>query len=165
MLAGSLDGATPQSPPPNSWAARDEAHIGLWHIVLPAGASWTIPATAATSGRMLYLFEGDELTVDGTSYSKDTGMQLMPDADITITSGNEETEVLLMQGTQIGEPLAGYGPFVMNTKVEIQQAFEDYQRTQFGGWPWESDDPTHAPHDDRFAIHADGTKDTPPATF
>ena len=165
LLAGSLDAETAPSPPPNSWAARDEAHIGLWHIVLPPQTSWTIPATAETSGRMLYLFEGNDLTVDGTSYNKDTGMQLVPDADITISAGGETTECLLMQGTPIGEPVMQYGPFVMNTRAEIQQAIEDYQRTQFGGWPWESDDPTHAPHDDRFAIHADGTKDTPPEVF
>ena len=114
---------------------------------------------------MLYLFEGDGLMVDGTAYAKDTGMQLVPAADITITSGDEPTEVLLMQGTPIGEPVMQYGPFVMNTREEIQQAISDYQRTQFGGWPWESDDPTHAPHDDRFAIHADGTKDEPPQVF
>lgn len=165
VLAGTLDGVTPQSPPPNSWAARPEAHIGLWHIVLPPGESWTIPATVETSGRMLYLFEGNGLSVGDTTYPKDTGMQLVPDAEITITSGDEETEVLLMQGTPIGEPVARYGPFVMNTRDEIQQAFEDYQATQFGGWPWESDDPTHAPHDQRFAIHADGTKDEPPQRF
>ena len=165
VLAGQLDQATPPSPPPNSWAARHEAHIGLWHIVLPAKTSWTIPATAKTSGRMLYLFEGSGLVVDGTSYGVDTGMQLVPDAEITVTSGDEPTECMLMQGTPIGEPVVQYGPFVMNTRSEIQQAMTDYQRTQFGGWPWESDDPTHAAHDDRFAIHADGTKDEPPTVW
>ena len=165
VLAGTLDQATPPSPPPNSWAARDEAHIGLWHIVLPAGASWTIPATAATSGRMLYLFEGSGLHVDGVNYEKDTGMQLVADADITITSGDDGTECMLMQGTPIGEPVMQHGPFVMNTRDEIITAIEDYQRTQFGGWPWPSDDPTHAAHDGRFAIHADGTKDEPPQQF
>lgn len=162
VLAGDLHDSTAPPPPPNSWASRTEAHIGVWHIVLPAGASWTIPETAGTSGRILYLFEGDTLTVDGGSYDKDTGIQLVPDAEVTITSGKTPTECLLMQGTPIGEPVERYGPFVMNTQAEIQQAFDDYNRTQFGGWPWESDDPAHAAHDGRFAIHADGTKDAPP---
>jgi redox-sensitive bicupin YhaK (pirin superfamily) len=165
VLAGTLDDAIPLSPPPNSWASRPEAHIGMWHIVLPAGASWTLPPTAKTSGRMLYLFEGSELTVDGQTYETNTGMQLIPDVEVTITSGEEATECMVLQGTPIGEPVERYGPFVMNTREEIQQAFDDYNRTQFGGWPWPSDDPAHAAHDGRFAIHADGTKDTPPESW
>jgi len=162
VLAGDLDEATAPTPPPNSWASRTEAHIGVWHITLPAGASWNIPETAASSGRMLYLFEGSGLAVGDDRFGKDTGIQLVPDTEVMITSGDEPTECLLMQGTPIGEPVERYGPFVMNTRAEIQQAFDDYNRTQFGGWPWESDDPAHAPHDGRFAIHANGKKDQPP---
>ena len=49
----------------------------------------------------------------------------------------------------------------MNTAAEIQQAFADYQRTQFGGWPWPSDDPVHARDAGRFARHADGRVEEP----
>jgi hypothetical protein len=44
----------------------------------------------------------------------------------------------------------------MNTAQEIQQAFLDFRRTQFGGWPWPKDDPTHGKTEGRFARHADG---------
>ena len=60
------------------------------------------------------------------------------------------------QGRPIGEPVAQHGPFVMNTRAEIEQAIADYQRTRFGGWPWPSDDPVHAREEGRFAKHADG---------
>lgn len=164
VIIGELDGAVPPSPPPNSWAARTDARIGMFHIALPAHQTWTLPATAQTSGRMLYLFEGDDLSIGGQSgtYDVNTGIQLVPDADIQISASDEPVEFLILEGTPIGEPVARYGPFVMNTRAEIQQAFEDYQATQFGGWPWDSNDPTHAAHDDRFAIHADGTKNNPP---
>ena len=169
VLAGDLNEAEALAPPPNSWAARTESHLGIQHIILPADGSYTIPATAATSGRMLYFFSGDDLTVGegegAQQFDSDTGIQLIADVDVLIASGAEQTECLLLQATPIGEPVAQYGPFVMNTREEIQQAFEDFQRTEFGGWPWESDDPTHAAHDGRFAIHADGTKDAPPQSW
>jgi hypothetical protein len=75
--------------------------------------------------------------------------------DLEIASGGP-TEMLVMQGRPIGEPVAQQGPFVMNTDEEIRQAFADYRATQFGGWPWDRPDPTHGHDDTRFARHADG---------
>jgi hypothetical protein len=70
---------------------------------------------------------------------------------------------LLLQGAPIGEPVVQHGPFVMNTPPEIRQAISDYQRTRFGGWPWESDEPVHPRSQARFARHADGRLEEPRA--
>jgi hypothetical protein len=68
----------------------------------------------------------------------------------------EETSILMLQGKPIGEPVMQYGPFVMNTKQEINEAFEDYHKTQFGGWPWKRYDQVHDSDKKRFAKYADG---------
>jgi hypothetical protein len=63
---------------------------------------------------------------------------------------------LLLQGHPIAEPVAQSGLFVMNTRSELEQAFDDYRRTQFGGWPWPENAPVHDRDAGRFAKHADG---------
>ena len=74
----------------------------------------------------------------------------------TITAGPDGAEALVLQGRPIGEPVAQYGPFVMNDDAGIEQAFADYRETGFGGWPWPTDDPVHGRDAGRFARHADG---------
>ena len=78
------------------------------------------------------------------------------DVQIVLENGEAESEILMLQGRPIAEPVAQHGPFVMNTRAEIQRAVTDYQRTRFGGWPWPSDAPVHDRQEGRFAKHADG---------
>jgi hypothetical protein len=80
---------------------------------------------------------------------------------VLLKAGNEAVSILILQGKPIGEQVMQYGPFVMNTKAEIQQAFDDYHATQFGGWPWPRYDQVHARSKGRFARHADGKEELP----
>ena len=68
----------------------------------------------------------------------------------------------LAQGKPIGETVSQYGPFVMNTQQEIMQTMEDYRRTQFGGWPWEDNDPVHGAENRRFARYPGAQSDSLP---
>jgi hypothetical protein len=88
-------------------------------------------------------------------------VELRANSEAIIENGPAEAEMLLLQGKPIGEPVAQYGPFVMNTREEIEQAFEDYQRTRFGGWPWPGEAPVHPRESGRFARHAPGIVEKP----
>jgi hypothetical protein len=50
----------------------------------------------------------------------------------------------------------------MNTQAEIHQAFADYRRTEFGGWPFADTAPVHGREAGRFAKHANGVVETVP---
>ena len=157
LVAGELLGHRPPPPPPSSWASRPESDLAVWHIRLEAGARWELPPAAGDETvRTLYVFEGDTLQVAGRAVGSSTGVVLRSDAAVELQAGPDAVECLMLQARPIGEPVAQYGPFVMNTRSEIQQAFDDYQRTQFGGWPWPEDGPVHGREHGRFARHADG---------
>ena len=104
---------------------------------------------------MLHCFRGDG-RVDGEAVEKQAGARLASHEATTLTSGDDGFDLLLLQGRPIGAPVFQLGPFVMNSETELQQAVDDYRRTQFGGWPWQGPDPVHARTDGRFALHANG---------
>ena len=71
----------------------------------------------------------------------------------------KDSFLLLLQGKPINEQVVQHGPFVMNSGAEIQQAFNDYHKTQFGGWPWSRYDNVHSREIGRFAKYSDGRKE------
>ena len=157
VIAGQLDGKRAPAPPPHSWAARPEADVAIWTIRMQARASWTLPPAAeAETLRTLYFFGGPSLRIAGQAVRPSTAAIVRSDVDVLLEAGDGECELLMLQGRPIAEPVVSYGPFVMNTAGEVQQAMSDYRRTRFGGWPWPSDDPVHARGDGRFAKHPDG---------
>jgi quercetin 2,3-dioxygenase len=136
------------NPPSNSWAANLENDVAIMHITVEPGGELTLPAANLVGSnvhRSLFYIEGDSKVcqVDGTLIDRKVILTLQSDREVALAVSDAATtpsEFLLLQGKPIGEPVAQYGPFVMNTQAEIQQAFSDYRRTQFGGWPWSRDD-------------------------
>ncbi len=159
VTAGRLGEAQPPAPPPDSWAAQPEADVAIWALTLEPGARWTLPAAqGADTQRQLYFFKGQSLHVDGQAVSSHAAIRLQAGATVELVNGPVASECLLLQGRPLNEPVAQYGPFVMNTRAEIEQAMADYRRTQFGGWPWEGSEPVHGSDPARFTQMLDGEK-------
>ena len=147
---------SPLPPPPDSWASQPESDLAIWTLKLARGARTTLPpATGRDTRRKLYFFKGANVSVDGRRVADRAAIELRADRAVEIVKGDTESELLMLQGRPIGEAVAQYGPFVMNTEHELRQAFADYERTKFGGWPWPDAAPVHGADPVRFARHAD----------
>jgi redox-sensitive bicupin YhaK (pirin superfamily) len=161
VVAGQLaEAGAPLPPPPDSWAAQSDADVAIWTVKMQAGAHWQLPPAKPGSRRSLYFFKGQTVEVAGERIDSHAAIELRGDAAVDIVNGPDEVaEFLLLQGRPIAEPVAQYGPFVMNTQAEIHQAFADYQSTQFGGWPWPDSAPVHGQEPTRFARHPSGREE------
>ncbi|MCK9685593.1 pirin family protein [Scleromatobacter humisilvae] len=161
-LAQAAEIAEPLPPPPDSWASQPEADLAIWTLRMDPGARWTLPAAVnAAARRRLYFFAGASVSVAGQAIAEHAAIELRAASAVElVNTGVDVAECLLLQGRPIGEPVAQYGPFVMNTEAELRQAFDDYRRTEFGGWPWPDHAPVHGPERVRFARHADGRVET-----
>lgn len=161
VVAGPLEDAQPLAPPPDSWAASPKADVAIWSITMEPGATWTMPAASSSSvKRSLFFFAGERLKLADQDAQRGQGLSLDPTQAVTLHNDAQvQAELLMLQGAPIGEPVAQHGPFVMNTQRELQQAFMDYQRTGFGGWPFKAHGPVHPREQDRFAVHADGRRE------
>jgi redox-sensitive bicupin YhaK (pirin superfamily) len=80
----------------------------------------------------IYVYEGEVSTADGggnnVAVARGSLAVLDGERGVRLQAGHEGARFLLADGKPIREPIARYGPFVMNTREEVQQAFEDYSR-------------------------------------
>lgn len=95
-----------------------------------------------------------------TDFRLNQGTFINSPESLKLSAQDQGVKFLLLQAKPIEEPVVQYGPFVMNTEEEIHQAYSDYQRTQFGGWPWPKSDQIHG-EEQRFAEYPDGRKEIP----
>ncbi len=100
-------------------------------LELPAGASFT-QALPPSHNAFVYVYRGD-LRIGSTQVPVQRMAILKNDADSDGVELNAATttRALLIAGKPLGEPIAQYGPFVMNTKDEIVRAAQDYQSGKF----------------------------------
>lgn len=155
VWAGEYENLKGLPPTPNSYANNPDAEVGVYYLQLQPNAIIDFPAArfGRATNRRLYFVEGDILSINQERIPSERMIDV--DASHTlqvVNTGNLPAEVLILQGKPIGEPVAQQGPFVMNTMAEIQQAFADYRRTQFGGWPWKEDAVIFPREKGRFAL-------------
>jgi redox-sensitive bicupin YhaK (pirin superfamily) len=151
-VAGGVDGIVPPSPPPESWAADEASDVAIRRAHGRARASRS-PRLAADTDRRLYFFRGSSLTIGGRRIAAGSMIAVRADAPLELVNGDATAELLLLQGRPIGEPVAQYGPFVMNTRTRSGR-FPDQHTVR--RLPWPRSDPVHPREAGRFARHSTG---------
>ena len=100
-------------------------------LSLPAGTRFT-QRLAADHNAFVYVYRG-EITIAGQSVPSQRMAILNNGSDGVLIEAHDEARALLIAGRPLGEPIAQYGPFVMNTEQEIYQALKDYREGRLSG--------------------------------
>lgn len=115
----------------HSGPARTFSPMNVWDLRLKSGSRTALELPDGHTAAIVVLHGTVE--VNGKAIARDAQLVLLDrnGSELVLNAGNDAT-VLLLSGEPIDEPVAGYGPFVMNTSAEIEQAFADYQSGRFG---------------------------------
>ncbi|MCO4813962.1 MAG: pirin family protein [Flavobacteriales bacterium] len=143
LIAGSYNDAVAPSPTPDSWAAEQENNVNVWTVKMQKNAIWNIPTSDKDYDRTIYFYRGSEITIGPNKIKEYHLIEADSKEKVQILNGSEDAYFLILQGKPINEPVAQHGPFVMNTEQEIHEAFAEYRKTQFGGWPWAEHEVVH----------------------
>ena len=126
LIAGSLDGATG----PVQQPATDPIYMD---VRMDAGVDFVLPVPAGHSA-FVYVYEG-ALNVGNAREAATINAQelavLGDGTEVKLAGRAPRTRAIVVAGRPLREPVARYGPFVMNTREEIMQAFSDYQSGKF----------------------------------
>jgi len=127
VIAGEVELAGVKTAGPIAGLSTEPRYFDLH---LPAGAAASMP-TPATHNTFLYVYEGEAVVGDDARPLPLRAAGLLTPGDrVHVRAGGRGVKLLLLSGKPIGEPVVQYGPFVMNTPREIEQAIVDYQQGQ-----------------------------------
>jgi redox-sensitive bicupin YhaK (pirin superfamily) len=133
VIAGSVGG--------HSGPGATHTPIAMVHATVSAGARLDLPWDKS-SNALVYVLAGRGTVGSGGRPIESGQLAVLGAGDSVLVAGadrqdsrSETLEVLILGGRPIGEPVAHYGPFVMNTREELAQAFEDFQKGRMGTIP------------------------------
>jgi len=109
----------------NPSSARLSTDPVFWDVHLPAGASFSQSIHDGYTA-LVYSYEGS-VRVDGRPLPKRAAGVLTNVGDLQVSAGDEPARFIVLAGRPIEEPVVQYGPFVMNTREQIEQAMQDYR--------------------------------------
>ena len=104
--------------------------VDVWDIRLTKGATVTLPLKDGFNA-VLPVLEG-AISVDGKSVGPSKTVLFDRKGESITVTATEDSQLLLLGGEPLDEPIAHYGPFVMNTQEEIRQAIDDFRRGKMG---------------------------------
>jgi redox-sensitive bicupin YhaK (pirin superfamily) len=121
VIAGELFGLT--------GPGRTRTPISYAHLTLDAEA---VVSTPVPQGHVVLAYAMTGGFRIGDTQVDDGVLAVIEGLDLTIAGVAAQSEIIVLTGQPIGEPVARYGPFVMNTEAEIRQAFIDFDHGRFG---------------------------------
>jgi redox-sensitive bicupin YhaK (pirin superfamily) len=110
--------------------ARTFSPLHVWDIDAKSGADLELPI-AAGDNVMIALFSG-AVTVDGQAIDRPGLLMFDTSGDAVEMRVTSDAKLLALAGKPLNEPIAHYGPFVMNTEAEIRKAIDDFRRGKMG---------------------------------
>jgi len=122
VIAGELLG--------KSGPARTFTPINVWDLRVTSDSDLSLPLPEGHTAMLVVL--GGHITVNGVQQVGEAEMVLLSrdGTDVVIHADGDAT-LLVLTGEPIDEPIAGYGPFVMNSEAEIRQAIDDFNNGRF----------------------------------